>query len=347
MDSRDESSRPDPEGGAGDLALGLRPEDSQIRRRRRAAWVGALAAGAPVALMTLCAFQLVPWALPPLLTWLFELAPVWLAAVGVPLVGLGVLALPAMLGLPLGLVVSRMVGEAARKDPDGATAMAAGAGMGAALAGFGTLLAHADLYHRSTDAGPLAVSIALGVGSVGALAFCGLPADPRTGRRTPVPAAYAGLLAAGVNGPALLGAGVLGSMVAGVLPWNPMTWLMHSLGWPLGPFVAASLSVMLLAPVSYVVTRKLRRHAPGTSPAALTLGALSVTTLPVVAASRFLFQDAALYPVLPYLVGVALLLVLGTHGLAAYLATGAGALGRRSLPDGSGQFPKRRWSDHS
>jgi hypothetical protein len=287
-----------------------------------------------VALLAGLAFPLAPLFLPGLFHWLFDLAPAWIAALGLPLVSLGVLAAPALVGVPLGLVISRMVAETARRDPDRATAMAAGAGMGAALAGFASLLAHSGSFPSGLDLGVPAIALALGVGSLGAMAFQGLPSDPVTGRRTPVPSALAALLAAGVNGPALLATGLA---LASLVDWfgNPTLLLVGLLGYPLGSYLAGVLATALLAPVTALTSSALARRIPGTSPYALATGAMAVTVLPVLAAAQGLHWHYELVRAVPHLVCAGVMVVLTAHGLAAYLgtsATGRGRAPRPSLP---------------
>jgi len=90
-------------------------------------------------------------------------------------------------------------------------------------------------------------------------------------------------------------------------------------------------SLVALAPVSFLVARLLHRGPTRGSPGATAAGTLAVTLLPVVAVSRSLFYHPDLLRVAPSLVAVACLTVLASHGVAVLGALRGGGARRARL----------------
>ncbi len=288
-------------------------------QKRTSAWKGALAAGLPSLLILAPLREFLTGAAPALAAFLDPFLPGFL----LPFAVLSILFLtPALLAFPVAVASAISVRREGRRDRELGMAAAAGAGMGSA-----TLAVGAVLFECFRAGEPLLIPIwlgaaALGVGVVGAGAFAAVPGSK--GKRIEnAPGLYHGLLAAGLGGPALLVGGGFWATAAYLVPELSPWWLASlAFSGSLASAVATSITLLGLAPVTYVLARTLRRRFPGAPAKALLAGLVFPPLVPFLALLGVLAMHLhdPFFPALATVLGGAA--AVSAHAAAALLGLG-------------------------
>lgn len=247
--------------------------------RRRAAWRGALLAGFPAVGMAFLAPSLHAWLIPSVA----HLASAWLPSTMAPYALLAVLlAAPAVLAIPVGLLAARAARTAARRDRDEGLAAAAGAGMAASAVAMGAVLQGASSASELALRAPLLAAAGLATGIVGSFAFAALPRARRGESEEGVPDLYHGMLAAGIGAPALLTGAAAWAATASLFPVLSPRVVQGFLSSPFAEVATAALALGGLAPVTYAVARVLGGGKSEARRKAVALGLLATVMVPAV-----------------------------------------------------------------